>query len=97
MGHLHYGSPPASFALPDRTLAHVEFVVLAKLRRKENFALSIDGPSGGRQQIWINGAATLRFEFDEHVTDVNRAWLEELIDSANSAAGMRITPEPTAD
>ncbi|WP_395244482.1 hypothetical protein ACGGZK_01380 [Agromyces sp. MMS24-K17] len=97
MGHLHYGSPPASFALPDRTLAHVEFVVLAKLRRKENFALSIEEPSGGRQQIWINGAATLRFEFEQHVSDINREWLEELIDSANSAAGMRITPEPSRD
>ncbi|GAA1838539.1 hypothetical protein [Agromyces salentinus] len=94
MGNLHYGSPPASFDMPDRTLAHVEFVVLAKLRRKESFALSIESPTGGRQQIWINGAATLRFEFDTNVTDINRAWLEVLIDSANSAGGMRLTPEP---
>ncbi|MDR5699276.1 DUF7882 family protein [Agromyces aerolatus] len=94
MGHLHYGSPPTSFALPDRTLAHIEFVVLAKLRRNESFALSIDEPSGGRQQIWINTAATLRFEFEGPVSDINRVWLEELIDSANAAAGMRITPEP---
>ncbi|WP_350347939.1 hypothetical protein ABIQ69_15045 [Agromyces sp. G08B096] len=95
MGHLHYGSPPASFELPDRTLAHIEFVVLAKLRRKESFALSIEGEAGGRQQIWINPAATLRFEFDENVTDINRHWLEELIESANGAAGMRLVPEPT--
>jgi hypothetical protein len=94
MGHLHYGSPPTSFALPDRTLAHIEFVVLAKLRRNESFALSIDEPSGGRQQIWINTAATLRFEFEGPVSDINRAWLEELIDSANAASGLRITPEP---
>ncbi|MRG59596.1 hypothetical protein GE115_06885 [Agromyces sp. CFH 90414] len=96
MGHLHYGSPPASFELPDRTLAHIEFVVLAKLRRKESFALSIDGGSGGRQQIWINPAATLRFEFDADVGDINRLWLEELIESANGAAGMRLVPEPKA-
>jgi hypothetical protein len=94
MGHLHYGSPPTSFALPDRTLAHVEFVVLAKLRRNEGFALSIDTDTGGRQQVWINTAATLRFEFDQHVTDINREWLELLIDSANSAGGLRIVPEP---
>ncbi len=94
MGQLHYGSPPASFTLPDRTLAHVEFVTLAKLRRGEPFALSIDGPNGGRQRIWINSAATLRFEFDGDAADINRAWLEVLIDSANSASGMRITPEP---
>ncbi len=58
MGHLHYGSPPASFAIPDRTLAHVEFVVLAKLRRKEAFALSVDGDAGARQQVWINPSST---------------------------------------
>lgn len=96
MGHLHYGSPPTSFALPDRTLAHVEFVVLAKLRRNEGFALSVDTPSGGRQQVWINTAATLRFEFESEVTDINREWLELLIDSANAASGMRIVPEPGA-
>jgi len=94
VGYLHYGSPPTSFALPDRTLAHIEFVVLAKLRRNESFALSVDEPSGGRQQIWINTAATLRFEFEGAVSDINRHWLEELIDSANSPAGMRILPEP---
>lgn len=95
MGNLHYGSPPASFAIPDRTLAHLEFVVLAKLRRKEAFALSIDGDAGARQQVWINPSSTLRFEFDGAPGEINRVWLEELIDSANGAAGMRLTPEPT--
>lgn len=93
MGHLHYGSPPTSFELPDRTLAHVEFVVLAKLRRNEAFALLVEGEKGGRQRIWINPAATLRFEFDGAVTEVNREWLDRLIDTANSASGMRILPE----
>ncbi|MFD6056313.1 hypothetical protein [Agromyces sp. NPDC060279] len=96
MGNLHYGSPPASFAIPDRTLAHLEFVVLAKLRRKEAFALSIDGDGGARQQVWINPSSTLRFEFDGAPGEINRVWLEELIDSANGAAGMRLTPEPSA-
>lgn len=96
MGHLHYGSPPASFELPDRTLAHVEFVVLAKLRRNESFAITIDEPAGGRQRIWVSPAATLRFQFDGPVVGINRAWLEELIDSANTASGMQITPEPAS-
>ncbi len=96
MGHLHYGSPPSSYELPDRTLAHVEYVVLAKLRRNESFALTIDQPDGSRERIWLSSAATLRFQFGQVVTDINRAWLEELIDSANSANGMRISPEPAA-
>jgi hypothetical protein len=93
MGSLHYGSPPASFPLPDRTLAHVEFVVLAKLRRGESFALLLT-ESGGPQRVWISPSTTLRFEFEQSVSDINRAWLEALIDTANSTGGMRIVPEP---
>ena len=94
MGYLHYGSPPESFQLEDRTLAHVELVVLAKLRRNESFALTIDGAKDGRQTIWINSSATLRFEFDTAKVDINREWLEELIDSANTTTGMKVLPEP---
>jgi len=95
MGSLHYGSPPASFQLDDRTLAHVELVVLAKLRRNESFALTIDEAKGGRSTIWINASSTLRFEFAAQGADINREWLEELIDSANTTAGMKIVPEPS--
>ncbi|HWH97670.1 MAG TPA: hypothetical protein VNS80_04820 [Pseudolysinimonas sp.] len=94
MGSLHYGSPPATFELDDRVLAHVELVMLAKLRRNESFALTVDEPKGGRSTIWINASSTLRFEFTAATDDINRAWLDELIDSANTTTGMRILPEP---
>jgi hypothetical protein len=94
MGSLHYGSPPASFELDDRALAHVELVVLAKLRRNESFALSLDAPKGGRSTIWVNSASTLRFDFDEATHEINRQWLDELIDSANTTTGLRVVPEP---
>ena len=94
MGSLHYGSPPASFELDDRTLAHVELVVIAKLRRNESFALTIDGPKDGRSTVWVSTASVLRFEFGTSTHEINREWLEELIDSANTTAGMRILPEP---
>ncbi len=95
MGSLHYGSPPASFEIDDRTLAHVELVVVAKLRRNEAFALTID-TADGRSTIWINAAATLRFDTAAGEHDINREWLDQLIDSANTTAGMRILPEPAA-
>src|SRR5690606_14900521 len=75
MGSLHYGSPPATFDLDDRTLAHVELVVLAKLRRHESFALTIDDAKDGRQTIWINSSSTLRFEFATKTHEINREWL----------------------
>lgn len=94
MGSLHYGSPPATFEFDDRTLAHVELVVLAKLRRNESFALNIDEPKGGRSTLWINSSSTLRFEFSTATHEINRDWLDDLIDSANTTVGMRIVPEP---
>jgi hypothetical protein len=97
MGQLLYGSPPEVFELEDRTLAHVEIVALAKLRRNESFALSIDNADGGRSTIWLSAHATLHFRFAEARHDINRAWLDELIDSANTTAGMRIVAEPVAE
>lgn len=94
MGSLHYGSPPATFELDDRALAHVELVVLAKLRRNESFALTIDQPKGGRSTVWVNAASTLRFEFGGGTHEINREWLDLLIDSANTTTGMRVVPEP---
>ncbi len=94
MGHLHYGSPATSFEIDDRTLTHVELVVLAKLRRNESFALTVDGEKGARQTLWVNASSTLRFELGSAITEINRVWLDELIDSANTTTGMRILPEP---
>jgi hypothetical protein len=93
LGHLLYGSPPESFELDDRTLAHVEIVTLAKLRRREPFAFQLERAGGGRSTLWIGTDATLQFRFDEVDHEINRAWLETLIDSANSPAGLRIAEE----
>jgi hypothetical protein len=96
MGQLIYGTQAASFDIDDRTLAHVEAVVLAKLRRNESFALTIDTELGGRETIWLSQAVQLRFSYAGERPKINRVWLEALIDTANSTAGMRILPEPTA-
>lgn len=97
MGQLIYGTQAASFDIDDRTLAHVEAVVLAKLRRNESFALTIEPDGGGRETIWLNQAVQLRFRYTAERPTINRVWLEALIDTANSTAGMRILPEPSAE
>ena len=97
MRQLPHGTPPESFELDDRTLAHVEVVTLAKLRRNESFAISLDRPEGGRCTIWIGTNATLQFRFDQGRQEINRAWLDQLIDSANTPGGLRIEPEPAAE
>ncbi|MGN6501599.1 MAG: DUF7882 family protein [Pseudolysinimonas sp.] len=97
MGQLIYGTQAASFDIDDRTLAHVEAVILAKLRRNESFALTLDTDHGGRETLWLSQAVQLRFSYTGERTKINRIWLEALIDTANSTAGMRILPEPSSE
>ena len=73
MGQLIYGAQAASFDLDDRTLAHVEAVILAKLRRNESFALTVDADHGGRETIWLNQAVQLRFSYASERPKINRA------------------------
>ncbi|GAA5087233.1 hypothetical protein GCM10025760_08050 [Microbacterium yannicii] len=95
MGTLHYGSPPASFQIDDRALAHIELVVMAKLRRRENLSFSlVDEQTSVRQAMWISPVTTLRFSYDGPMPEINRLWLQELVDTANSSSGLRLVPEP---
>jgi hypothetical protein len=95
VGTLHYGSPPASFQIDDRALAHVELVVMAKLRRRENLSFSlVDEKTSVRQAMWISPVTTLRFEYDGPMPEINRLWLQDLVDTANSSSGLRLVPEP---
>lgn len=90
MGHLRYGSPAQTFDIDDRTLAHLEIVTLAKLRRGEPFALTIPRPTGGRCTLWINAASAIVFELHGDPGPIDRPWLESLIEAANTAAGLRL-------
>jgi hypothetical protein len=94
MGELRYGST-GTFAVDDRVLVHLERVILAKLRRNESFPLTLDSPSGVRDTVWLNAASTLHFHYDGAASAINRAWLDVLIEAANSPGGLRVIPEPS--
>ena len=93
MGQLLYGTSSEAFELDDRILAHVEIVTLAKLRRREPFAIQLEMPDGGRATLWVGPDSQVQFRFGPGDHEINRSWLEVLIDSANSPAGLRIVPE----
>jgi hypothetical protein len=93
MGQLIYGTTGTTFVVEDRTLAHLEMVILAKLRRNEGFALSLENGAGGRTSMWLGAQAHLLFVFDEPRTEINREWLERLVDSANSPSGLSVLAE----
>jgi hypothetical protein len=84
--------------LDDRTLAHVQLVIAAKLRRNEAFFMSWHDDSsvgGGRTAVWMHPNIPVGFKFyGGRPPAINRAWVEALMDAANSGSGLRIIPEP---
>jgi hypothetical protein len=98
MGSLIYGSPGSSLEMDDRLLAHLQLVIITKLRRNEQFLLSWDQDEAydrGHTAIWINSAIPLHFKYIGSRRPVlNRVWTEALMDSANSSGGLRVIPEP---
>ena len=100
MGKLMYGTE-ASIDMDDRVLAHLQVVIIAKMRRNESFPFSWEygrDSGSGRTTIWIHPSHDLRFRYSgSRMPELNRAWLEELSVLANSANGLRLTPEPEPD
>jgi len=93
MGQLMYGTPADTVELDDRTLAHVEIVTLAKLRRNESFAIVIPNEDGGRVSLWISPVSALQFRIADVRQEIDREWLDQLIEGANSPSGLRVEPK----
>ena len=83
--------------IDDRTLAHLQLVIVQKLRRGESFLLSWQDSAAvgsGRSSIWLNPAIPLYFKYaGGHAATLNRQWIEDLGRSANSAQGLVIVSE----
>jgi hypothetical protein len=101
MGKLIYGSPGTEIEIDDRALAHIKVAVLAKLRRDEKFAMSWQHGQeggGGRSTIWLHPSIPLQFVFNgSKQPTLNRAWIDELLATANSAGGLQLVPEPDGE
>jgi hypothetical protein len=83
--------------IDDRTLAHLQIVIVNKLRRGDGFLMSWkDAPAvgDGRSGIWLDRTIPLHFKFDgSRVPNINQAWLVELTASADSSRGLIVTKE----
>ncbi|WP_448006994.1 DUF7882 family protein [Agromyces bauzanensis] len=83
-----------SLPLDDRTLAHVQAVVVNKLRRRESFAFT-SNVDGSEVVSWIGPSTPIEFVYSGNRRPLlNRAWLELLAESASSNRGLVIVPEP---
>jgi hypothetical protein len=93
MGRLAYGAIPRTIAIDDRLLAHIEVVVLSRLRRNNAFALrwTEAGERLGRRTIWIHQATDLTFEYDQaEQGELDRELLDQLAKAADSNAGINL-------
>lgn len=92
MGTLKYDGTTVEF--PDGVLAHLEVVVVQKLRRQEAFFLSWheSAAGGGRTGIWLHPAALLTFHYSSNApVQIDKVWVERLAVAASSAAGLFVT------
>lgn len=95
MGKLTYGAIQREVVMDDRLLAHLEAVVLARLRRDNSFALrwteKVKGGTDVRRTIWIHQSSDLYFEYDSlAVEELDRGLLDQLAQAADSNAGINL-------
>nr|WP_241983268.1 ATP-dependent DNA ligase [Cryobacterium tagatosivorans] len=78
-------------------LAHLQIVIVQKLRRGESFVFSwriSQESGGGRCSIWLNPAIPLYFRFSgSRPPGINAVWVAELTGSANRPQGLVATGE----
>lgn len=93
MGALVYNDR-MTFNIEDRVLAHLQVVVINKLRRREAFAFTWN--DGVKDSVcWMNPSIAVEFVYSGNRQPLlNRGWLELLAESANSNAGLIVMPEP---
>jgi hypothetical protein len=99
LGKLTYDST-LSVEFADRTLAHLHLVIGAKLRRNESFYFSWrdDAEVGdGRSSLWMHPSIPIYFKFaGGRQPAINSRWIDALMLTANSPAGLQLVAEPEA-
>lgn len=96
MGSISYNNE--LFDFDDRVLAHLQVVIVQKLRRHESFLMSwtISQHQGnGRQSIWLDASIPIVFKFlGSRAIELNREWITQLGATANTNMGLAVTDEP---
>ncbi|MBB3157039.1 hypothetical protein FHS07_000723 [Microbacterium proteolyticum] len=99
MGKLVYNTLGHAFDIEDRTLSHLRVVFMNKLRRSEPFMFHFPmGDGSGTRSLWISPSIPLVFHFyGSRPPQLNRRWVEDLMNEASAPQGLSVTPEPDAD
>lgn len=96
MGSLVYDENHAA-EFDDRTLAHLQVIIVNKLRRLESFPFTWHDDRRS-MTVWISPSTPIAFVYHgNRRPKLNRAWLEDLALVANSVGGLAVVPEPPVD
>jgi hypothetical protein len=95
MGKLTYGAIQREIVMDDNLLAHIEVVVLSRLRRNNAFALrwteTVEGSTDVRRTIWVHQGSDLYFEYETPTQgELDHQLLDKLAKSADSNAGINL-------
>lgn len=95
MGSMTYDGIVIHFE--DRLLAHLQIVIVNKLRRQESFAMSwrdATDVGDGRSAIWLDPSIPLYFKFEgSRAPSINKGWVDRLAESASGPQGLVVTGE----
>ncbi|MDM7890580.1 ATP-dependent DNA ligase [Curtobacterium caseinilyticum] len=98
MGQFIYDGEVLDLRVDDRSLTHLQIVIVNMLRRDHRFVFSWKDDvlhGDGRSSVWLHPNVSLRFTFSgSRVPSINRSWLEDLYATATSGSGLVLTPEP---
>lgn len=101
MGTLFYGASRLAIEVDDVLLAHVQVVIVAKLRRDEPLLLTWNDSvtiGDGRSAVWVSMSTELHWKFDGDLpARLDRGRLESLAVGANSSAGLHLEHDATLD
>jgi hypothetical protein len=92
MGRLIYGARGMHIEVEDRLLAHLQAVVVSKVRRNEGFVLSwTEAPAqgSGRRSIWIHPYLELVFEYNGNKRpELDAKQADEMMARASTNTGL---------
>jgi hypothetical protein len=96
MGFLIYDDS-REVAIEDRTLAHVQIVMIDKLRRNEKFAVNLRSDRA-LVTIWVSTYTPMMFVYEGNRHPViNHAWVELLAGESGLTGVLEILPEPLVE
>jgi len=97
VGALIYGPGSLRIDVDDYLLAHLQYVITAKLRRRESFMVTLTSSQAqARSSIWINDAIPLIFEYASMESQpLDRDQVDAMMIEAVNARGVQVdTWEP---